>query len=79
MTYIDFRAVAISSILCYVFEYSLLDRFNNVLKTSDTQFGFKKGLSCNHAIYSHAIYAVRRINFFFLCLSIHYVHCYLIW
>jgi len=35
-----------------VFEYCLLDKFNHFLKTSDTQFGFKKGLVCNHAIYS---------------------------
>jgi len=26
-------------------------KFNHFLKTSDTQFGFKKGLGCNHAIY----------------------------
>jgi len=52
MTCNDFRAIAISPILCKVFEYCLLDKFSNMLKTSDTQFGFKKGLSCNHAIYS---------------------------
>jgi len=56
MTCNDFRAITISPILCKVFEYCLLDKFNNMLKTSDTQFGFKKGLSYNHAIYS-----VRRI------------------
>ena len=49
MTCNDFRAITISPILCKVFEYCLLDKFNNMLKTSDTQFGFKKGLSCNHA------------------------------
>jgi len=32
----------------------LLDKFGNMLKTSDIQFGFKTGLSCNHAIYSVA-------------------------
>jgi len=56
MTCNDFRAIAISPILCKVFEYCLLAKFSNMLKTSDTKFGFKKGLSCNHAIYS-----VRRI------------------
>jgi len=56
MTCNDFRAITISPILCKVFEYCLLDKFSNMLKTSDTQFGFKKGLSYNHAIYS-----VRRI------------------
>ena len=47
----DFRAIAISPVLCKVFEFCFLDRFSNVLKSSDSQFGFKKGLSCNHAIY----------------------------
>ena len=28
------------------------EKCNYFLKTSDTQFGFKKGLGCNHAIYS---------------------------
>ena len=48
----DFRGIAISPILSKVFEYCLLDKFNRFLKTSDTQFGFKKGLGCNHAIFS---------------------------
>ena len=56
MTCSDFRAIAISPILCKVLEYCLLDRFDNVFKTCDTQFGFKKSLSCNHAVYT-----VRRI------------------
>jgi len=42
MTCSDFRAIAISPILCKVFEYCLPDRFDNVFKTCDTQFGFKK-------------------------------------
>ena len=48
----DFRGIAISPILSKVFEYCLLDKFNHFLKTSDKPFGFKKGLGCNHAIYS---------------------------
>ena len=48
----DFRGTAISPILSKVFEYCLLDKFNHFQKTSDTQFGFEKGLGCNHAIFS---------------------------
>jgi len=58
MTCNDFRAIAISPILCKVFEYCLLDKCSNMLKTSDTQSGFKKGLSYNHAIYSVGLYDV---------------------
>jgi len=46
----DFRAIAIIPVLCKVFEYCILDRFSKILKSSDSQFGFKKGLSCNHAV-----------------------------
>jgi len=29
-----------------------LDRCKSLLRTSSNQFGFKKGISCNHAVYS---------------------------
>jgi exonuclease III len=48
----DFRGIAISSILSKVFEYCILGRFDNFLSSNDNQFGFKKGLSCSHAIYT---------------------------
>ena len=48
----DFRGIAISPIISKVFEYCLVDRFSDYLVCSDNQFGFKKGLSCNHAVYS---------------------------
>jgi len=38
----DFGGIAISPILSKVSEYCLVDKFNRFLKTSDTQFGFKK-------------------------------------
>ena len=48
----DFRNIAISPIISEVFEYCLVERFSDYLVCSDNQFGFKKGLSCNHAVYS---------------------------
>jgi Reverse transcriptase (RNA-dependent DNA polymerase) len=52
MTYDDFRGIAISSVLSKVFEHCILDRFRNYLSTNDNQFGFKKNLSCSHAIFT---------------------------
>jgi len=46
----DFRAIAISPVVSKVFEYCILEKFQSVFATKDSQFGFKKKLSCNHAI-----------------------------
>ena len=48
----DFRGIAISAVISKVFEYCILDRFQSCLSTVDNQFGFKKGLSCSHAIFT---------------------------
>ena len=48
----DFRGISISPVLLKIFEHCILDRFSSFLATSDNQFGFKKGLSRSHAIYS---------------------------
>ncbi len=45
----DFRGITLNSILSKIFERCILPFFN-VLSTSSRQFGFKKGLSCMHAI-----------------------------
>jgi len=47
----DFRAIAISPVLSKVVEYCILQKFQSVFATEDNQFGFKKNLSCSHAIY----------------------------
>ena len=47
----DFRGISISPLLTKIFENCILDRFSSFLATSDNKFGFKKGLSCSHAIY----------------------------
>jgi len=52
MTCDDFRGIAISPVLSKAFEYCLLDRFSNVFKSADNQYGFKKGIGCNYAIYT---------------------------
>ena len=48
----DFRGIVISAVIYKVFEYCILDRFQSFLSTVDNQFGFKKGLSCSHAIFN---------------------------
>jgi exonuclease III len=48
----DFRGISISPIVSKVFEKCILERYERFLETSDSQFGFKRGLGCNHAIYS---------------------------
>jgi hypothetical protein len=48
----DYRGISISCILSNIFEHCLLDIFNEFFGTNDNQFGFKKSLSCSHAIYS---------------------------
>ena len=48
----DFRGIAISPAISKVFEYCFLDRFQSLLTTEENQFGFKKGISCSHAIYT---------------------------
>ena len=42
MTCDDFRGIAISPLISKVFEYCILDRFEDFLFSSDAQFGFKK-------------------------------------
>ena len=48
----DFRGISISAVISKVFEKCILDRYSRFLETSDSQFGFKKGLGCSHAIFT---------------------------
>ena len=48
----NFRGISISPVLSKIFEHCILDWFSSLLATMDNQFGFKKRLSCSHAIYS---------------------------
>jgi hypothetical protein len=48
----DFRGISISPVVSKIFEKCVLDRYAHFFQTSDNQFGFKKGVSCSHAVYS---------------------------
>ena len=48
----QFRGITISPIISKVFENCLLTIYQDYLRTSERQFGFKKNTSCSHAIYS---------------------------
>jgi len=60
----DFRGISISPILSKLFEHCLFTRYAEFFVTSDNQFGFKRGLST-----SHAIYTVRRAVQFYTARS----------
>ena len=48
----EYRHITISCIISKIFEQCLLVLVNNKLVSSDRQFGFKKGVGCQHAIFS---------------------------
>ena len=48
----NFRGISINCIFSKLFEMAILSRFSSYFETSDLRFGFKKKLSCSHAIYS---------------------------
>jgi len=48
----DFRGITISNIVSKIFEHCLLIMTGKYLHSSERQFGFKKGVGCQHAIYS---------------------------
>jgi len=47
-----FRGIAISPLLSKIFEYCFLEKYESYFKSSDNQFGFKKGMGCRNAIYT---------------------------
>ena len=55
----NFRGIAISPILSKVFEHCILERYQSFLYSNNNQYGFKKGVSCNHAIFAVRNVAVR--------------------
>jgi len=48
----NYRAITISNIISKVFESCLLEKFGDFLTSHDLQFGFKKGLGCQNAIFT---------------------------
>ena len=47
----NYRPITLRPIISKIFENFLLDKFAKYLCTDDLQFGFKKHLSCSHAIF----------------------------
>ena len=56
----NYRPITLSSVISKLFESAILDKFSKFWQTDALQFGFKKGLSC-----SHAIYALRQVVDYF--------------
>ena len=47
-----YRGITVSPVISKIFEYSVCSKLDKYFCTSDLQFGFKKKMSCSHAIYS---------------------------
>jgi hypothetical protein len=48
----SYRCITVSPVLSKVFEKCTLEKLQAYLQTSNLQFGFKKNMSCSHAIYT---------------------------
>ena len=48
----NYRAITLSSILCKVFDWIILIKENNILRSSDLQFGFKEHASTTQCIFA---------------------------
>lgn len=48
----DYRGITVSPVISKMFEHCLLSKYQQYLTSSDCQFGFKKNIGVNHAIYS---------------------------
>ena len=51
-SYDDFRGITVSPVISKLLENGILERFGYCMGSSDSQFGFKKGVGCSHAIYT---------------------------
>ena len=56
------RGIAICPIMSKVFERCLLKQLQLCVASTNNQFGFKKGLSCSHAIYSVRNIVIRFVS-----------------
>lgn len=48
----NFRCISIGCVVSKVLENCIYARYKSFFNTSDNQFGFKKGMSCSHAVYT---------------------------
>ena len=47
----SFRGITVSAVVSKIIEHCVLHKFQNRLASHQAQLGFKKGLSCSHAIF----------------------------
>jgi len=47
----NYRPVTVSPFVSKIFEYCVLHKFKKVFESDSLQFGFKKNLSCSHALF----------------------------
>jgi len=47
----DFCGVSVSPVISKVFEHCIFDHYDPFFETCDNQFGFKKNVGCENAIY----------------------------
>jgi exonuclease III len=48
----DYRGITVSPIISKIFEHCLLQQYKKYLFSSNSQFGYKKSIGCNHAHYA---------------------------
>ena len=47
----NYRPITVSPVISKVFEYCILHKYECLFYTDSLQFGFKKNLSCSHALF----------------------------
>lgn len=47
----NYRPIALSPIISKIFEYCIFNKYKHLFVSDNLQFGFKKNLSCSHAIF----------------------------
>jgi len=48
----NYRGITLSVFLSKMFEYCLINKYENFMPSNDLQFGFKKKMGCSHAIFA---------------------------
>ena len=61
-THSDYRRITLSPVISKVFENALYFLFSEFLGSSNRQLGFKKNLSCSHAIFTESSTFLQQAN-----------------
>ena len=48
----NYRGITLSPLISKLFEHCILDKYNSYIISSDLQFGLKKNLGCNRAVFA---------------------------